>query len=100
VNTTAGSSGSALNQQGEGGILALGLLVGTLGLRRRRAALLLVACGIVILGCGGGGSGTTQSTPPPTTAATSAGSYTFAVTATDASNPKITASTNIMLTVQ
>ena len=99
VNTTAGSSGSALNQRGEGGILAWGLLVGTLGLRRRKAALLLVACGIAILGCGGGGTGTTKSTPPPS-AATSLGTYTFTVTATDASNTKVTASANLTVKVQ
>jgi len=100
VNTTAGSSSSALNPRGEGDILALGLLFGTLGLRRRKAALLLIACGIAILGCGGGGSGTSKSTPPPATAATSPGSYTFAVTATDASNTKATATTNLMVMVQ
>ena len=99
VNTTAGSSGSAL-KRGEGGIVVLGLLVGSFGLRRRRAALLLVACGIAILGCGGGGSGPTGSTPPPAIAATSPGNYTFAVTAADASNTKVTASENLTVTVQ
>jgi sugar lactone lactonase YvrE len=100
VSTVAGSSNSALNQRGEEGILALGLLVGAFGRRRRKAALLLVVCGLVIVGCGGGGSGSTKSIPPPTTAATSPGSYTFAVTANDASNPKLTASANLTVVVQ
>ncbi len=100
VSTTAGSNSSAFNQRGDEGILALGLLVGTLGLRRRKAALLLVACGIAILGCAGGGGGTTKPTPPPATAATSPGGYTFAVTATDASNTSVTASVSLTVTVQ
>ena len=62
--------------------------------------MLLVACGIAILGCGGGGSGTSKSTPPPATAATSPGSYTFAVTASDATNTKVTATTNLTVVVQ
>jgi hypothetical protein len=48
------------------------------------------------IGCGGGGS----SAPPRTTPATTAGSYTFSVVGTDSSNPKITASTNVAVTVQ
>ncbi len=99
VNTTAASSGNALNQWGGGGILALALLFVTPSLRRRKTTLLLIACGIAIIGCGGGG--TASSGPPPTsTPATTPGSYTFLVTATDASNAKVTASANLMVTVE
>ena len=98
VNTTAASSGNALNQWGGGGILALALLFVTPSLRRRKTTLLLIACGIAIIGCGGGGNA--SSTPPPTTPATTPGSYTFLVTATDASNAKVTASANLTVTVE
>jgi Chitobiase/beta-hexosaminidase C-terminal domain/FG-GAP-like repeat/Bacterial Ig-like domain (group 3) len=99
VNTTAASSGNALNRWGGGGILALALLFVTPTLRRRKTTLLLIACGIAIIGCGGGG--TASSGPPPTTTpATTPGSYTFLVTATDASNAKVTASANLTVTVE
>jgi sugar lactone lactonase YvrE len=99
VNTTAASSGNALNQWGGGGILALALLFVAPSLRRRKTTLLLIACGIAIIGCGGGG--TASSTPPSTTTpATTPGTYTFLVTATDASNAKVTASANLTVTVE
>ena len=98
VNTTAASSGNALNEWGGGGILALALLFLTPSLRRRKTTLLLIACGIAIIGCGGGGTAT--SAPPPTTTATTPGTYTFLVTATDASNAKVSASANLTVTVE
>jgi hypothetical protein len=99
VNTTAAASGNALNQWGGGGILALALLFVTPSLRRRKTTLVLIACGIAIIGCGGGGTASSGS-PPTTTPATTPGSYTFLVTATDASNAKVTASANLTVTVE
>jgi len=99
VKTTAASGGNALNQWGRGGILALALLFVTPTLRRRKTTLLLIAGGIAIIGCGGGGSA--SSAPPPTTTpATTPGTYVFLVTATDASNAKMTASANLTITVK
>ncbi len=99
VNTTKASSGSALNQLGGGGILAFALLFVVPSLRRRKTALLLAVCGIAIIGCGGGGS-PSSGTPPSGTPATTPGSYTFRVTATDASNANVTTSANLTITVQ
>jgi len=102
VGTTAASSGSALLSPGGvgGGALALAFLFGLPSRRRRKSLILLVLLGVAVggmLGCGGGGS----SAPPPSgTPATTAGSYTFSVVGTDSSNPKITASTNVTVTVQ
>ncbi len=99
VNTTKASSGSALNQWGGGSMIALALLFAVPSLRRRKTTLLLVVCGIVIIGCGGGGNPGTG-TPPASTPATTPGSYTFRVTASDASNANVTTSANLTITVQ
>ena len=99
VNTTKASSGSALNQWGGRGILALALLFVAPSLRRRKTTVLLLVCGIAIIGCGGGGSPSTG-TPPSSNPATTPGSYTFRVTATDASNANVTTSANLTITVQ
>ncbi len=108
VNTTAGSS-SALNtskpignwKNWSGGAIALALMLGVPALRRRRFVMLTFLCAVVtggMIGCGGGGG--SSPTPPPTTPATTAGSYTFTVAGTDSSNPKMTASTKVTVTVQ
>jgi sugar lactone lactonase YvrE len=99
VETTKASSGSALNQWRGGGILAFALLFVVPSLRRRKTALLLAVCGVAIIGCGGGGS-PSSGTPPNSTPATTPGSYTFRVTATDASNANVTTSANLTITVQ
>jgi sugar lactone lactonase YvrE len=99
VNTTKASSGSALNRWGGGGILAFALLFVMPSLRRRKTALLLAVCAMAIIGCGGGG-GPASGTPPVNTPATTPGSYTFRVTATDASNASVTTSANLTITVQ
>ena len=109
VNTTAASSSSALLSPGRqvwkalsgGGVLALALLFGVPSWRRRKALMMVALFGIVvagIIGCGGGGG--SSMTPPPTTPATTAGTYTFSVIGTDSSSTKITASTNLTVTVQ
>jgi hypothetical protein len=61
---------------------------------------LLVMAGGGVIGCGGGGSGGSQKSVQPNTPATTAGSYTFTVTATDAANSKLTTSTNVIVTVE
>lgn len=110
VNTTAANSSSALMRSesqfwkawGEGGILALGILFGVPSWRRRRAFIVVVLCGISIagvIGCGGGGGATSPNTSP-SSPATTAGNYTFSVTATDSTNAKTTASTNLTVAVQ
>ena len=107
VSTTAGSSSSALFSPGSrawktfggGGVLALALLFGMPSWRRRKVLMMAALFGIIVagmIGCCGGGS----TTPPPTTPATTAGSYTFSVVGTDSANAKITASTNVIVTVQ
>jgi MYXO-CTERM domain-containing protein len=102
VNTTAASSGSALNQWGGGGVLALAILFAAPSLRRRKTTVLFIVCGIAItaiIGCGGHGSAG-SGTPTQTTPATTAGSYTFRVVATAASNAKLTDSANLTITVE
>jgi len=109
VKTTAASSGSAILVPGQrgwrvlsgGGVMALALLFGVPSWRRRKALMMVVLFATLaggVIGCGGGGSSTTN--PPPNTPATTAGSYTFSVMGTDSSNTKITASTNVTVTVQ
>jgi hypothetical protein len=56
----------------------------------------VIAAGVI--GCGGGGA--PSSNVQPGTPATTAGSYTFSVTATDASNTKLIAATNVTVIVQ
>ncbi len=108
VNTTAASGGSALlspesrtwKAWSGGGVLALALLFGVPSRRRRKALMMVALLGAIVggmVGCGAGGS---TKTSPPIIPATTAGSYTFSLTGTDASNAKITASTNITVTVQ
>jgi hypothetical protein len=110
AKTTAASSSSTLHRPGTqdlwqrwggGGVLALALMFSLPGLRGRRLALLIGLCAVIaagVIGCGGGGapSSNVQSGTPATTA----GSYTFSVTATDASNTKIIAATNVTVIVQ
>jgi sugar lactone lactonase YvrE len=108
VHTTAASSGSALGQPGRpawqlwggGGGLMLALLFGVPARRRRMATMMMVLVYgfAALIGCGGGGG--SGSVSPPGTPATTAGSYTFSVVGTDASNPKATASANLTITVQ
>ncbi len=108
VNTTAASSSSLLLSPGSqlwktlsgGGVLALACLFGVPS-RRRKARIMAALFGIIVagmVGCGGGGG--SKMTPPPATPATTAGSYTFSVVGTDSANAKITASTNVTVTVQ
>ena len=78
----------------------LALLFGVPVRRRRMAMMKVVVCGIAtLIGCGGGGGGS-GSVSSPSTPATTAGSYTFRVTGTDASNAKVTASANLTIAVQ
>ncbi len=109
VNTTAASASSALARPGlqdwktwrGGGILTLALLFGVPSWRRRRIFVMVILCGVIaagVMGCGGGGG--SSSNLPPSAPATTAGTYTFSVTGTDATNAKITASTNLTITVQ
>ena len=106
VTTTAASPASArLNfwPMGGGSILAALILFGIPSRRHRWASalmVLLVMAGVGVIGCGGGGTGASQKAAPPTTPATTAGSYTFTLTATDAANSKLTTSTNVTLTVE
>jgi hypothetical protein len=115
VNTTTGTSKASLQSLqngwvfGGGGALA-GLLILGIPARRRRwmswmamAVLMFMVISAGIIGCGGDHSST--STPPstpstPTVTATTAGNYTFTVTATDSQNSLITTSSNIAVTVQ
>jgi hypothetical protein len=63
--------------------------------------LLIGLCAVIaagVIGCGGGGA--PGSNVQPATLATTAGTYTFSVTATDASDAKTIASTNVTVTVQ
>jgi Pro-kumamolisin, activation domain/FG-GAP-like repeat/Bacterial Ig-like domain (group 3)/FG-GAP repeat len=109
VGTTAASPASAqLNfwRIGGGPILAALIMFGVPSRRRRWASALMVLLVIVgggVTGCGGGrggGGGGSQQATQPSTPATTAGSYTFTVTATDAANAKLTASTNVIVTVE
>jgi hypothetical protein len=61
--------------------------------------MLLVVAAAGFIGCGGGGGVSPKSTQT-SSPATTAGSYTFAVTATDAANAKVTTSINVSVTVQ
>jgi hypothetical protein len=109
MNTTATSSASTLPLPQRkrwsitcGGPALAFVLVFGLPLPRRRLRWMLILLSIVtaagVTGCGGGsnsGSSSHSSTP-----ATTAGSYTFSVTAIDAANSNIAASTKVTLTVQ
>jgi hypothetical protein len=80
--------------------------------RRHRWAsalmVLLLMAGGGAIGCGGGGGGSGvgtggsggQKSVQPATPATTAGNYTLTVTATDATNSKLTTSTNVTITVE
>ncbi|HEX4007358.1 MAG TPA: FG-GAP-like repeat-containing protein [Acidobacteriaceae bacterium] len=110
VSTTASSSsamltpaGSGLRWIGGGGAaLACVLLLGIPARRRRSlsmlAAILIALAGTSLMGCGGGGGSHTK--PPPVTPATTAGNYTFSVTAIDAANSSVTAKTTVTVVVQ
>lgn len=86
-----------------GGTFLAAILFFLLPAKRRRFAVLALLLGFVaagISGCASGSGGST--TPPPSgggTPGTTAGSYTFAVTATD-SGASISATTNVAVTVQ
>jgi hypothetical protein len=90
----------SLRRLGAEGLTLAGLIL--FGVRSRRKRLVSLGASLVALvalamaGCGGSGSSSAASTVPGTTA----GAYTFAVTATDANNAKISASGSIVLTVQ
>jgi hypothetical protein len=106
VTTTPASPASArLNfwPMGGGSILSALIMFGIPWRRHRWASalmVLLVMAGGGVIGCGGGGSGGSQKSVQPNTPATTAGSYTFTVTATDAANSKLTTSTNVIVTVE
>jgi hypothetical protein len=109
VNTTAASTTALarpadqnLWKLGGGGAVFAALLLFGIPFRRRRwtlmLALLLFVAAAGAIGCGGGGGGGGgggSSTP-----ATTAGSYVFTVTGTDSASAKITASSNVSITVQ
>jgi uncharacterized membrane protein len=108
VNTTAASPSNArlnLWHLGGAGSLLAALIMFGIPSRRHRwtsavgALLILVATGVI--GCGGaGGSSGPQAATQPSSPATSAGSYTFTLTATDGFNSKLTTSTSVTFTVQ
>jgi hypothetical protein len=88
---------------GGGSMLAALIMFGIPSRRHRWASalmVLLVMVGGGVIGCGGGGAGASQKSVQPTTPATTAGSYTFTLTATDAANSKLTTSTNVIITVE
>jgi subtilase family serine protease len=105
VNTTAASPASArLNfwRMSGGPVLAALIMVGLPSRRKRWASALMVLLVTIaggVIGCGGGGSASAKSVQS-TTPATTAGSYTFTVTATDAAHSELTTSTNVILTVE
>jgi hypothetical protein len=109
VNTAAASSASArLNFWRMSGapILAALIMFGIPSRRHRWASalmVLLVMAGGGVIGCGGGGGiggGAGSKSVQPSTPATTAGNYTFTVTATDAAHSELTTSTNVILTVE
>ena len=84
-----------------GAILAAVLMLGIPARRRRWIPLLMLLWVVATMGisaCGGGGSSTSGG--GFTVPATTAGNYTFTVTATDASSSQITASTSVLVAVQ
>jgi hypothetical protein len=90
-----------LGGYGGGATLAMLLFFGIPSRRRRKAVMLmvlLIASIAAVSGCSGGGGGNATGNPP-TNPGTSAGSYTFTVTATD-STAKVTTSANVVVTVQ
>jgi hypothetical protein len=108
ISTTAASTtaltlplGKNLWELSGGGVVLAGLLMLGLPLRRRRWMSMLDLLWVVVaagaIGCGNGG--TSNSAPPstPSTRATTAGSYTFTVTATSGT---VTASATIPVSVQ
>ncbi len=106
VSTTAASTAaSRLNfwSLGGGPVLAALIMFGLPSRRRRWASALLVLLVTIaggVVGCGGGGSGEGEKSVQSTTPGTTAGSYTFTVTATDTANAKLTTSANVTLAVQ
>ena len=106
VNTTAASPASArLNfwRMSGGPVLAALIMFGIPSRRHRWASalmVLLVMVGGGIIGCGGGGGGASSKSVQPSTPATTAGSYTFTVTSTDAAHSELTTSTNVIITVE
>ena len=106
VTTTAASPASArLNfwPMGGGSILAALIMFGIPSRRHRWAPalmVLLVMAGGGVIGCGAGGGGASPKSVQPSTPATTAGSYTFTVTATDAAHSQLTTSTNVIVTVE
>jgi len=107
VSTSAASSASArLNfwPIGGGGSLVAALIMIGIPSRRRRWAsammMLLVVAAAGFIGCGGGGGGVSPNSTQTSSPATTAGSYTFGLTATDAANSKVTTSINVSVTVQ
>jgi hypothetical protein len=111
VSTTAASTAALVrppfwNLWGLGGggtALAVLLMLGVPVRRRRWLAMLtlpLVVVAFGVVGCGGNGSQSTGSSGGSGVPATTAGVYTFKVTATDGSNTQITATANVAITVQ
>jgi subtilase family serine protease len=83
---------------GTGSLLAALVMFGIPARRRRWVSMLVLLFFVALaggIGCGGGGSSSSHQT----ISATTAGTYTFAVKATDAST-NVTASANVTLTVQ
>ncbi|MGD0445547.1 MAG: hypothetical protein ABSA39_16550 [Edaphobacter sp.] len=107
VNTTAASTTAFVRPLGKdvwgfgGGAVLAGLLMLGIPPRRRRWVSMLALLWIVVvagaIGCGPSGGSAPISTTTPSTPATTAGSYTFTVTATSGT---VTTSTTIPLSVQ
>ncbi len=113
VNTTAASTTGMVRPTdrhlwklgGGGAVLAAVLLIGIPSRRRCWVSLLALLLAFVVveaIGCGGGGGGgsTGGGGGGSSTPATTAGNYSFTVTATDSANAKITILTTVNVTVQ
>lgn len=86
---------------GAGTAFATLFLFGCSAKRRRQWSSLALVLGLIVAGNIGCGSRFGAiSAPASITAATSAGTYTFTVTGTDAADPKITASADVTIAVQ
>lgn len=105
VSTTAASSANgALHAPAfgwmQGGGIALGALLLFIAPRRRRWMASFALLAAIFWGGATGCSSNSKSTTAVTTTATTSGTYTFTISASDASNSSLVSSANIKVTVQ